>query len=259
MAKVAPVVDSLEAVPESVRELYEPRDDGKFVLQLDGAPPGFVEAARLQEFRQNNSTLANKASELEQALKQFEGLDPSMARRALAAQQEQEQAISEKKLLRAADVQSLIDRAVQPLAQQIEAEKSARSAAEQKLAQKVVDEGIVAAARRAGELNPGSDDLLVIKARAAGWTAVDGKLVQQQDGQPVYSKRDAGQLRAIDEWITEEAVTQLGWMWKPSVGGGGGGSRAASPVASIQITDRKRYRDNLDKIAKGQLKVEGMQ
>lgn len=256
MAKLAAVVDSLEGVAEPLREAYAERDDGKFVLQLDGAPPGFVEAARLAEFRQNNSALGNRAKELENALKAYEGIDPEAARKALAAQQEQERAIESKKLLRAEDVQALIDRAVTPLAQQIDAEKKARAAAEQSLAEKVVNEGIVAAARKAGELNPGSEDLLVLKARAAGWTTQDGRLVQQQDGQPVYSKRDAGQLRSIDEWIAEEAVTALGWMWKPSVGGGSSGSRAPAGPNVIPFTDRERFRKNLDKIAKGELRVE---
>lgn len=259
MAKLAAVVDSLEAVGEAHRDLYAQGDDGKYVLQLDGAPRGFVEADRLAEFRKNNSVLGNRASELEKALKAYEGIDPEAARKALAAEQEQQKAIDSKRLLKAEDVQSLIDRAVGPLAQQIEAEKKARTAAEQQLAEKVVNEGIIASARKAGELNPGSEDLLVLKARAAGWTTVDGKLVQLQDGQPVYSKRDAGQLRGIDEWITEEAVTALGWMWKPSVGGGSSGSRATAGPHSIPVTDRERFRKNLDKIAKGEMRVEGLQ
>jgi hypothetical protein len=256
MAKLAAVVDSLEGVAEPLRDMYAPRDDGKYILQLEGPPPGFVEAARLAEFRQNNSALGNRAKELEAALKAYEGIDPEAARKALAAEQEQAKAIEAKKLLKAEDVQALIDRAVTPLAQQIEAEKSARAKAEQSLAEKVVNEGIVAAARKAGELNPGSEDLLVLKARAAGWTTQDGKLVQQQDGQPVYSKRDAGQLRSIDEWVAEEAVTALGRMWKPSVGGGSSGSRAPVGPNVIAFTDRERFRKNLDKVAKGELRVE---
>ena len=255
MAKLAAVVESLESVGEAHRDLYAQAEDGKFVLLLDGPPRGFVEGARLNDFRSRNAELSNKTVQLESRLQAYDGIDPEAARRALEAQAEQQRDLDAKKLLRAEDVQSLIDRAVQPLAQQIQAERDARAAAEPALEAKTVDEGIIAAARRQGDLHPGSEELLVIKARAAGWSSVDGALRQVVDGVPAYSRSQAGQPRSIDEWIVEEALSQLGYLWKPSTGGGGAGSRAPADPNVIDPHNRAAFRANLDAIAKGTKKV----
>jgi hypothetical protein len=86
MAKVAPAVDSMEVVPEAAREWYARRDDGEFVLQLEGAPSGYVPAEyrdRVEEFRSRNSALSNQLADLERPLKAYDGIEPDAARQAL--------------------------------------------------------------------------------------------------------------------------------------------------------------------------------
>jgi hypothetical protein len=257
MPKVAAAVESLDAVAEPLRANYVQGDDGKFYLDLEGSPRGHVPADRLKvvdEFRENNKRLMAEAAELKA---KYGDLDPDAARKALAAQQEQEAAIGAKKLLSAADAQALIDRAVQPLAAQVATEHEARTKAEKALLDRNVDSAIISAARTAGELNPGAEEFLVGKARAAGWTMVDGKLVQQANGSPAYSTAKPGQLRTIDEWVAEEALPQAGFAWRPSVGGAGGvpGPRLPGDPGTVDPNDKKAFEANIDAIAKGAKRV----
>ncbi len=253
MAKVAAVVESLEGVAEPMRPAYVQGDDGKFYLDVEGAPRGLVPADRVNEFRETNRKLAAESAALKAA---FEGIDPAAAREALA----QRQQLTDKELLKKGDVDTLITQRVQaavtPLAQRLEQEAAARQKAEAALEAKVVDGNIVLAARAQGELNPGAEDFLVTKARAAGWTAVDGVLQQQANGAPVYSQTKPGQLRTIEEWIAEEALAQLSFAWRPSVGSGArAGVHPGSNQNVIDPNDRKAFEANLDAIASGKKQV----
>lgn len=260
MAKVAATVQSLDAVPEPMRELYAQGDNGAYVLQVEGTIPGTDSTREIKEFRERNIRLDQDARAAREALekfqKQFDGIDPATAREALA----QRQQLTDKELLKKGDVDTLINQRVQaalsPVTERLTAAEQRAAQAEKALEQKVVDAEIIAAARRAGELNPGAEDMLITKACAAGWGAVDGKLVQQANGAPVYSTSKPGQLRGIDEWITEDAVSQLGWMWKPSVGSGtSAGPRAPGEPGMIDPNNRAAFRANLEAIASGKKKV----
>jgi len=260
MAKLAATVQSLDAVPEPMRELYTQGDSGAYVLQVEGALPGTDSTREIREFRERNIRLDQEAraarESLEKLQKQYEGIDPVVAREALS----QARDLADKKLLQQGDVDGLINQrveaALKPVTERLTAAEQRALQAEKALEQKVVDAEIIAAARRAGELNPGAEELLITKACAAGWGAVDGKLVQQANGAPVYGTTKPGQLRTIDEWITEDAVTQLGWMWKPSVGSGPTtGARAPGDPSLIDPNNRAAYRANLEAIASGKKKV----
>ena len=48
---------------------------------------------------------------------------------------------------------------------------------------------------------------------------------------------------------------QLGYLWKPSTGGGGAGSRAPADPNVIDPSNRAAFRANLEDIAKGKRKV----
>ena len=255
MAKLAAVVDSLDTVPETYRNAYIKADDGRYVLQLDGAPRGFVDAARLNEFRDNNRNLQAELAKIQEALKQYEGLDPKAAREALEERKRQEEALRKKELLRAEEVEQRIHAAIEPLAKQIEAERKARADAERTLAERALESEIVSVARRAGELQPGAEDVLVSKARAAGWQLHDGHIVQMANGAPVYSNKRPGEYRSLDEWIAEEAGVKFGWVWKATVGAPPPGTRSATPPGVNDPRDREAFRKNLADIASGKKKV----
>lgn len=70
MAALAPVVDAIDQVPEPLRSFYEHKD-GKFVLSVSGAIPGFVPASELvvannkvTEFRDTNIALVKERDTL---------------------------------------------------------------------------------------------------------------------------------------------------------------------------------------------------
>jgi len=76
------IVDTLEEVPEAQRELYVEKD-GKFVLDVEGVPEDPEVKKRIDEFRENNIKLFQKAEEMEKQLKKFEGVDPDEYKKAL--------------------------------------------------------------------------------------------------------------------------------------------------------------------------------
>jgi len=89
MAKLAPVIDSIDAVPEGVRDFYVPGEGasaGKFVLDTDvDAHPA------TGGLKAKNQQLLRDAKAATDRAKLFEGLDPEAARAALAAQQKAEE------------------------------------------------------------------------------------------------------------------------------------------------------------------------
>lgn len=59
------ILDNLDSVPEAMRSLYRQREDGKWILQVEGAVP----AEKLAEFRDNNTKLLKD-------LEKFKDVDP---------------------------------------------------------------------------------------------------------------------------------------------------------------------------------------
>jgi hypothetical protein len=67
------VIESLEDVPEALREHYTP-ENGKFVLATQGELP------KIKEFRNSNVELTRERDSQRAALHAFEGLDPAKVR-----------------------------------------------------------------------------------------------------------------------------------------------------------------------------------
>lgn len=81
MASLAPTVEKLEDVAEPVRQFYVQKD-GKFHLDLSGAPSGYVSAtdlaaanAKVVEFRDNNIKLTQEIEPLRQLKTKVGDLD----------------------------------------------------------------------------------------------------------------------------------------------------------------------------------------
>lgn len=86
MAKLAAVVDSLDAVPEPLRENYIQAEGGKFVLDADvDAHPAIV------GLKKKNQELIGREKDLSGKLRPFEGLDPEQVTKAIDAQRKAEE------------------------------------------------------------------------------------------------------------------------------------------------------------------------
>jgi hypothetical protein len=262
MAKqLAAVLDSLDDLGEDLHDYYVQAQDGKFVLNLGGRPRGFVPQGEHEEFRSNNTTLQNEVTTLKEQLGKFDGVNVDEYTELKGAKDE----LDRKQLIKSGDVEGLVatevEKAVKPLSGEIESLRNTNSDLQSQLANKVVDEEIIKAGNAFGKMKAGTEDVLVTKAKAAGFQNVSGELRRKTGEAVVYSTENPGQPQTIAEWITGEAAKEFPWVWEPSTGGGGGGADGEETqvtdgqTKTIAFSDRKSFRENLDDVATGKVKV----
>jgi hypothetical protein len=238
---------------EVLQAEYETAADGNFVLKLDGAPRGFVEAARLDEMRSGAKGHETKASELATQLEAYEGIDPVKARELLEAQE----ALDPGALIKAGDLASLVtkevDKIATPLKAQVDELQATNTTLRAAADKAIVDTKVLSAGGDFGKIRKGAGSILVLKAQEAGWGNTDGTLTQRDS---------AGELISTDisTWIAEGAAPggDLAFLYEPSTGGGseggeGGGDTGAGKT--IDAADRKAFRNNLEDVASGKTRV----
>lgn len=93
------VLATLDGLDDATKALYKKRDDGKFVLDVEG----LVDKEKLEEFRHNNVQLQERIEKLVQQVETFKGIDPAKAKEAL----DQLQKIQEKKLIDEGNIEAL--------------------------------------------------------------------------------------------------------------------------------------------------------
>ena len=262
MPQLAPVIEKLEDVAEPVRPFYVQKD-GKFHVDLSAAPAGFVPAAdlatangRVVEFRDTNIALKRQVDELLPIKTQFEGLDATAAREAIAAQK----LLKEKGITKPEDVTSLLQTAIQnavkPLTDQIT--QITTSAAEER---KRADAMTLSAQLGAKFTKAGGvpDALDYIVNKSAGVFIVEGGVVKAAPNQ--FSADRPGEPLSVDEWMTR-MTKDAAFAFKTSSGGGanpqpsnGGQSRPAGQLVLTNPT-AQQLGEHGDAIRKGKMRIE---
>lgn len=188
--KLKPVINSINDVKEEYRELYAERD-GKWYLDVEG----MVEKAKLDEFRNNNITLANE-------LKQFKdlGLDFNELKEA----SETARKVREKELVDAGDIETLVKERLQSTNQQheqaLKAVTTQLEAANSQLSVLMIDNVVRTHSTKAGVLPTAVDDVL-LRARSV-FKVKDGNIIATgPDGKPLYNK--AGADLTVEEYVTD--------------------------------------------------------
>lgn len=230
MPALAPVVDKLETVPEAARPFYEAKD-GKFHLALESAPAGYVPAAQLAEangkvitFRDTNVALLKEIEPLRGLKTQFDGIDPTAAKEAIAKVAE----LGKKGVTGEADLKTLIDAAVAPLRTQLET-SAAQTAAERKRADDAalrssVGEKFLKAGGKAKALD-------YVIGQAQGVFTVDQGVVKAQPNR--FSTEKPGDPLSIDEWIAG-LTKEHDFAFEVSGGGGAqGGTKPGSGTGVV--------------------------
>ena len=257
---LAAVIDSLDGLDESLHDFYAQAQDGKFVLALAGRPRGFVPQGEHEEFRTNNVTLTKERDTARTALATFEGVDVDEYKTLKGTKDE----LDRKALVKAGDMEGLVaaevEKAVKPLSAQLETANTTVSDLQNQLSNKVVDEEILKAGNAFGKMKSGTEDVLVSKAKSAGFKNVDGELRQVIGEQTQYSIENPGSPMTIKEWIQAEGSKTFSWVWEPSKGGGGGGNDGAEHehqegATTVAKGDKAAFAKNLDDIAKGKAVV----
>jgi hypothetical protein len=185
------VVDTLDAIPEAIRDAYVERD-GKFHLN---SIDGFVSKSKLDEFRDNNIA-ARK--ELDALRKQFEGVDPEKFREFAELDRQKR----EKKLLDAGELEKVFEERIGPMRSDHEKKLAAviaeRDAATKRLDALLIDDALRAAALKAGVLPAAADDVL-FRGRSV-FRLTEGKATAYKGENPLYGKN--GEPVTIDEWVS---------------------------------------------------------
>ena len=105
--KLAAVIEDLEAVPEAAQSFYEARDDGKFVLAVEGSLPNTVDKSRLDEFRDRNIEQAKELEETQKSLQEvterYDGVDVSSYKKWAKERED----VERKKLIEAGEVEKV--------------------------------------------------------------------------------------------------------------------------------------------------------
>lgn len=243
-------VASLDGIPDNLRSLYVPKD-GKFVLDVEGvvSSTSLAEAnGRLVEFRDNNVKIlkALGADSVDSALQRatlFSGIDPAKLERLKAIDPDKYAALEakfaklkEKGVDNPDDldgrVQSLLEKALGPVTQKLEAAEKARAEAQSRADKATLREVIGGRFQKAGGR---VDALDFIMAQAEqDFHVVDG-VVKARDGR--FSPERPSQALTEDDFVASTAK-KYAFAFEPSKGGGtppnGNGNGAGAPRPGVR-------------------------
>lgn len=254
------VINTLEEVPEALREAYVERD-GHYVLDaaVDEHPEVQSAKAKVKEFRENNTRFQKERDEALARLQPFQGinLEEVSAQKARLVELEKMTGTSDPRA-----VQTLIAQQVQAAIapyEQKERERSQREAdMAAKLARKNVESALRDAATKAGVAEPALPDFLH-RGLETFTFAEDRVVAKNADGSPVFSPSKPGEELSPEEWAFELAE-RAPHLFAPSSGGGapGGSGSAERERGNTRWVDGSNPMEvgkNLEDIAAGRAKV----
>lgn len=266
MAQLAPVIEKLEDVAEPARQFYVQKD-GKFALDLAGAPSGYVSAAdlaaanaRVVEFRDTNIALKKTVDEQTPKLAAFEGIDAKAAREALAAQDE----LKKKGITKPDDVTAAVNSALEtfkstvfkPIQDQLTAITTSAAEERKKNSELVLRAVLSDKFTKAGGI-PDAFDFVVNKS--TGVFVAEGGTVKAAPNQ--FSSDKPGEPLSVDEWMTR-LTKESSFAFKPSGGGGANpqasDGRPARPAGQLVLRDPtpQQLGAHAKDISSGKMRVE---
>jgi len=241
MAALTPVVDKLEDVPEAARSFYVQRD-GKFHVDLAGAPAGFVSAADLAaangkvvEFRDKNVALLQEIEPLRTLKTNVGDLDIPAARTAQTELAE----IKKKGVTKPDDVTKLVQdgitAALKPVQDQLASISETAKADKKRADDLMLRQTISDAFTKAGG-EPGALDFIV--SRTNGAFVIEGGAIKAAANQ--FSIDKPGEPLTVAEWMARQ-IKEAPFAFKPSSGGGAnpltGGNRQENRAGVTIIKD----------------------
>lgn len=256
------VLDSLDGVDEAQHSLYK-EVDGKFILDVAGIDehPDVAALRRSHQRSKEERTQAKKELEnLQSEFDKFKDLDPEKAREALAKAQE----LEDKELIDAGKVDELVDKKVERMRADFDAQLKAKDEAIEQLTgerDSVVHElsdvkiftAVKDAALAKGAKKTALDDI-VNRAKPV-WRLVDGKPVAIKvgtDDEVMYGKE--GDPLTITEWV-DGLAGDATHLFEPNKGGGAGGGAGPGVGIDVKIIDPTQAGDHIADIAAGKVQL----
>lgn len=230
------IYDSLEAIPEGLREDAKQNDAKKFVVTV-------VSNKKLAEFRDNNIALRQKVDGYEPKIAAYTALgdDPAKLAAELTELRTVAQQVKDGKLKGSdavdAEVEKRIkermtgkDDAISDLQRKLQAAAADGTTWKGKYEQSVLNQQITNAVIAADSVaNPAA--LPDILSRAANLFVVqpDGSIIPKKGDQVIYGA-DGVNPMGVKEWLTK-LVQEAAYLGKSSTGGGANGGNAGGNVA----------------------------
>ncbi len=258
------LLKSLDEVDESLRGLYTKVGD-EYVLDTDDGDF----KSRIAEFRNNNidlnkrlEALSNSAEELEKLKKQFAGLDPEQARKAIEKMQEME----DQKLIDAGKLDELLAQRTERMKsdyegqissykENLEALQKERDMLKGKLQEVVIDNALQQAVTSVATVRKGAMEDVLARGRRRWRLNDDGNPVPiDDDGNVIYGK-DPAKPMTMAEWA-QSLVQDASYLFESNTGGGGQGNMGGSADGSIiDASNQDAINQNIEAIAAGKAKV----
>ena len=256
--KLKPVLDTLEGLDEVYHGLYDEKDDGSFILAIEGQFPGLVSKVKLQEFRDKNIDLLKKNDKFEE---KFADIDPDKYHELVEEHDKQK----DKKMIDAGKLEELLEEKTEKMRGNYESQiTTVQSALEDSkkengklnvsLSKVLIDTEISKEVLSIGVPRKGA--MVDILGRANNtWKIVEGAPQPlNSSGDPIYGK-DGKEVMTIKEWTEDLAETAPHLFEGSKGGGGGGGDNRNVSKDKISKDDKEAFVENIEKIAKGEVEV----
>jgi hypothetical protein len=242
MAKLKFIIDELIQVPGPDREFYTQTADGKFALDVEGEPPGYVKAEKLNEFRESNRAMHSK-------LKAFEGIDPATiaAERAKWAELEKKFEGIDPDEYRVLKARPEVAPEVTELRAALATAQADKATAQQAADAALFKSHIAAAFLPIGGEPQALDYVISLAQRV--FKVDNGQLVAGE-----YSVDRPGERMSVAEWMGSQ-LTQSAFAFKPS-GGGGASHTSGPPIRHTISNDPREFGRNIEGIASGKVHVQ---
>ena len=223
------IIETAEEIPEGLSDYYEQKDDGKYILKVEG----MSEKSKLDEFRNSNIDLRKKLEDVSAVAESFNGIDPVVARDAL----EKMKAVENQELMAKGKFDELLAKKESEYGGKIEA-LTKHATEQENSAKKYKDEletyritsAIQSAVNEAG--TPQSSAVADILARAKTSWQIDDKgelFCIDNLGKARYSENGT-QYMSPQEW-SKELIANAPHLFVPSNGSGANGSGELSGTA----------------------------
>ena len=246
------IVDSLSDVPASFHDEYEARD-GKYILKLEGDPPGFVRANDYGEMRQKVDRFRDGYTGVMKRAKEIAGVDEMDDD--LAPLQRTVEALKAKLSEASADpnsqsLQDQIQKAIKPLQEKLDRSESERAAALARANKSLLREDIGSVLIKAGA-HPNALSFLLDQSEKV--FEVRDEIVSARDGH-LYE----GKPVTPDVWVTG-AMKDYDFAFGRSSGGGAtprnGEPTQGSGVKTLRNPTPQQLGQYMDDIAAGKMQI----
>lgn len=214
------IYDDEASIPADIKSHYTKREDGKWLLQVEGA----VGREKLDEFRTTNTNLIKEKADL---VKKFEAVDPDDYRRLKGIETE----LQEKKL-KGTDSEKILEQRTAEMkkahAAEVDKLKADLQTRDGELGKLRITDAAIQAATKKG-LKPGAVEDLAFRAQSA-FKLQDGKVVAMMPDGTTQRFNAQGEPFGIDDMVVE-LTTKAPHLFEASGGGNAGGNNGGKTGA----------------------------